>query len=143
MVSIDIIKPLSNVLRSAVKKSQHYQEKNTWERQELNLRLLGEEQVCYLHAIPPSPSNIKYLFKIHLDPPMLSFAGHSNLQSHDQRFSNLEAKSLVRKKGLLRKKQQQEKFCALGGRKEIMKGFKPVLWKLGPLNLLQAETVQM
>ena len=51
MVLIDIIKPLSTVLSSAVNKSQQHQQKNSWERQELNPGLVGGEQVWYsLHA---------------------------------------------------------------------------------------------
>ena len=48
---IDIFKPLSTVLNSAVNKSQQHQEKNSWEHQESNLGLLGEKQVCYLCAM--------------------------------------------------------------------------------------------
>ena len=56
MGSIDIIKPLSNVLSSAINKSHEHQEKNTLECRELNLGLLGEKQVCYLSAMyPPYP----------------------------------------------------------------------------------------
>ena len=44
---IDIIKPLSSVLSSAVNKSQQHQEKKSWESLELNRGLLGEEQICY------------------------------------------------------------------------------------------------
>ena len=44
---IDIIKPLSTVLNSAVNKSQQHQEKNSWEHQELNLGLLGAKQEHY------------------------------------------------------------------------------------------------
>ena len=51
MGSIDIIKPLSNVLSSAINKSHEHQEKNTLECRELNLGLLGEKQVCYLCAM--------------------------------------------------------------------------------------------
>ena len=51
MGSIDIFKPLSIVLSSAVK-SQH-QEKNSWECQELSSGLLGEKQVRYLCAMQP------------------------------------------------------------------------------------------
>ena len=36
MGSIDMIKPLSTVLRSAVNKSQQHQEKNSWERRVSN-----------------------------------------------------------------------------------------------------------
>ena len=53
MGSIDIIKPLSPFRRSAVNKSEQYQEKNYWERQESNLELLGEKPVCYLCAMKP------------------------------------------------------------------------------------------
>ena len=45
MGSIDIIKPLSTVLSSAINKSQQHQEKNSWEDQESNPGLLGEKQV--------------------------------------------------------------------------------------------------
>ena len=50
MGSMDIIKPLSTVLRNAVNKSQQYREKNSWECRESNSGLLGEKQVCYLCA---------------------------------------------------------------------------------------------
>ena len=48
MGSIEIFKPLSIALTSAVNKSQQHQEKNSWECQELNPELLGEKQVYYL-----------------------------------------------------------------------------------------------
>ena len=50
MGSIDIIKPLSTVLSSAVNKSREHQEKNSWERWESNPGLMGEKQVWYLCA---------------------------------------------------------------------------------------------
>ena len=54
MGSIDIIKPLSTVLGSAVNKSQQHQDKNSGECLELNPGLLGEKQVvCYQRAIQP------------------------------------------------------------------------------------------
>ena len=53
MGSIDIIKPLFNVLSSAVNKSQQQQEKNSWERRESNPGLLGERQECYLWIMQP------------------------------------------------------------------------------------------
>ena len=49
---IDIIKPLSTVLSSAVNKSQQHQKKNSLERQGLNLGLQGAKQEsspkCYV-----------------------------------------------------------------------------------------------
>ena len=54
---IDIIKPPSTVLNSAVNKSKQHQEKNAWERRELNPGLLGENQVCYLCAMPQKIAN--------------------------------------------------------------------------------------
>ena len=53
---IDIIKPLSTLLSSAVNKSQQHQEKNSREHRESNPRLLGEKQVCYPCAMQPLPS---------------------------------------------------------------------------------------
>ena len=53
MGSIAIIKPLSTVLSSAVKKSQKYQEKNSWEHRESTPGQLGKKQVCYLCAMQP------------------------------------------------------------------------------------------
>ena len=44
---IDIIKPLSSVLSSAINKSRQHQEKTSCECQELN-RGLGKKQLCYL-----------------------------------------------------------------------------------------------
>ena len=46
-----IIKPLFPVLSSAINKSQQHQEKNSWECQESNPGLLGENQVCFLCTI--------------------------------------------------------------------------------------------
>ena len=46
MSSIDIIKPLSTVLSSAVNTSNQHQDKNSLTRQELNLEMLGEMQEC-------------------------------------------------------------------------------------------------
>ena len=51
MGSIDNIKRLSSVLRSAINKFQQQQEKNSNERQELNPGLLSEKQACYLCAM--------------------------------------------------------------------------------------------
>ena len=53
---IDIIKPLSIVLSSAVEKFLQHTEKNSWECQELNLGLLGEKQerilpLCYTASL--------------------------------------------------------------------------------------------
>ena len=54
---IDIIKPPSTVLSSAINKSKQHLEKNYRECRESNLGLLGEKQVCYLCAMqPPSLS---------------------------------------------------------------------------------------
>ena len=53
MGSIYIIKPMSTVLSSVVNKSKQHQEKNSWERQELNPELKGEKQECYLCAMQP------------------------------------------------------------------------------------------
>ena len=58
---IDINKPLSAVLSSAIDKNQQHQEKNSWEHRELNQGLLGEKQVCFLCAMqPPSPKVVSY-----------------------------------------------------------------------------------
>ena len=54
MALIEIIKPLSIVLSSAFNKSQQHQEKNSWDAQELNPGLLGEQQVCCLCAMQPN-----------------------------------------------------------------------------------------
>ena len=51
MGSIDIIKPLSTVIISAINKSHQHQEKNYWEGWESNPGLLGKKQVCYLCAL--------------------------------------------------------------------------------------------
>ena len=49
----DIIKPMSTVLSSGVKKSQQHLDKDSCERRELNPGLLGEKQICYmLYAAP-------------------------------------------------------------------------------------------
>ena len=45
---IDMIKPLSTVLRSAINKFQQHQEKNSWECRESNPGPLGGKRVCYL-----------------------------------------------------------------------------------------------
>ena len=62
MGSIDIIKPLSIVLSSAVIISQQHQEKNSWQWAKSNLGLLGEKQVCYLCAMQtlPTPRFLKF-----------------------------------------------------------------------------------
>ena len=52
MASIYIVKPLSSVQSNVVIKSQQHQQKNSWERRELNPRLLGEKQLCDLCAMP-------------------------------------------------------------------------------------------
>ena len=51
MGSIDIIKPLSSVIISAINKSQQHQEKNSWEYKKITLWLLGEKQICCLCAM--------------------------------------------------------------------------------------------
>ena len=53
MGSIDISKPLSTALSSAVHKSQQHQEKNSWECWVSNAGLMGEKQECYLCAMQP------------------------------------------------------------------------------------------
>ena len=50
MGSIDIIKPLSIGLSSAINKYQHHQEKNSLERRKWNLGPLGEKREWYLCA---------------------------------------------------------------------------------------------
>ena len=45
MGSIDMTKPMSAALSSAVNKSPQQQESNSWERQELNPGLLGEKHL--------------------------------------------------------------------------------------------------
>ena len=55
MGSIDIIKPLSNVLSSAINKSQQYQVINYWESRKSHLGLLDEKPVCCLCAMQPPP----------------------------------------------------------------------------------------
>ena len=73
MGSIDIIKPMSSVLSSALGKSQQHQEKNSWECRESNLGLLGEKQVCYLCAMQPLLS-LCY-FRYLLESETLAFTG--------------------------------------------------------------------
>ena len=52
---------MSNVLSSAVNRSQQHQEENSWERLESNLGLLGKKQECHLkcdaHKIPKEHSS--------------------------------------------------------------------------------------
>ena len=58
---INIIKPLSTVLSNAINKYRQDQDKNYWERQELNPGfVLGEKQVCYhcYAASRPGPFSI-------------------------------------------------------------------------------------
>ena len=55
MGSIDIIKPQSSVLSSAVNKSQQYQEKNSWECRKSNLGQLGAKES------PPFPAKTQEL----------------------------------------------------------------------------------
>ena len=50
---INIIKPLSTALSSAIDKSKQHEKKNSWERQQSNLGPLGEKQECYLCAMQP------------------------------------------------------------------------------------------
>ena len=56
-----IIKLLSAVLNSAVNKSQQHQEKNSWERRDLNFGPLGENQECYLCVASPQPNLILWM----------------------------------------------------------------------------------
>ena len=63
---IDIVKPLSTVLSSAVNNSQQHQEKNSWECQESNPGPLDEKQVCYLCAMqPPRLQKVKVMYWAH------------------------------------------------------------------------------
>ena len=50
MGSVDINKPLLAVLRSAINKSLQHDEKNSCERRESNLGLLGKKQPLYFEA---------------------------------------------------------------------------------------------
>ena len=52
---MDIIKPLSTVLSSAINKSQQHQVKNSWELQELNLGLQG------VLCAPPPPTLLSFV----------------------------------------------------------------------------------
>ena len=61
MGSIDIGKPLSTALSSAVHKSQQHQDKNSWERWVSNPGLMGEKQECYLCAMQP-PHSVQIFF---------------------------------------------------------------------------------
>ena len=56
MGSFDIIKPLSTVPSCAINKSQQHQEKNSWDRQELNPGLLGAKRERY-PVMPCAPDN--------------------------------------------------------------------------------------
>ena len=58
MSSIDIMKPLSTVLSSAIIKSQQHQEKISKECRESNLGLLGEKQVCAMQPYSPTQSKL-------------------------------------------------------------------------------------
>ena len=60
MGSIDIIKPMSTVLSSAVNKSQQHQDKNSLERRELNLGPLGEKQECHPFVLSPRLGNLLF-----------------------------------------------------------------------------------
>ena len=55
MGSVDIFKPLSTIVRSAVNKSQQHQEKKSCECRETNPWPLGAKQECYLCAKQHSP----------------------------------------------------------------------------------------
>ena len=56
---VDIIKPLSTVLSSAVNKYKQNQDKKSWECRESNPVLLDTKQVCHLHTMqPPMLSNM-------------------------------------------------------------------------------------
>ena len=57
MGSIDIVKPLSSVLGSAVNKYRQNQEKIFWAQREANL--LGEKQVCHLCAMKPPLKHVR------------------------------------------------------------------------------------
>ena len=62
---IDIIKPLSTLLSSAINKSQQHQERNSWASRESNLGLLSETQVRYLCAMqPPTLKKFQMLEKL-------------------------------------------------------------------------------
>ena len=64
MGSINIFKPLSTVLSTAINKAQPRHEKNFGERRTSNLRLLGGKQVCYLCAMqPPYYSNVCFNYR--------------------------------------------------------------------------------
>ena len=58
---MDIIKPLSTAQSSAVNKSQQHQGKDSRERQESNLGLLGEKQVSYLCAMQQQHQGKNYV----------------------------------------------------------------------------------
>ena len=61
MGQFDIINPLLTVLSSAINTSQQHQEKNYWERQELNPGLLGEKQLYQICGMqPPYYGKLKY-----------------------------------------------------------------------------------
>ena len=59
MGSIDMTKPMSAALSSAVNKSPQQQESNSWERRELNPGLLGEKHLIAMQSLGPKLPVIK------------------------------------------------------------------------------------
>ena len=55
---IDIIKHLSTVLSSDIRKSQQHQNIKSWECRESNPGLLDEKQACYLCSSPPKHNTL-------------------------------------------------------------------------------------
>ena len=62
MGSIDIVKPLSSVLGSAVNKSRHNQEKNYLTHRESNPDLLGEKMSCLCYAALLTHTSLVHIF---------------------------------------------------------------------------------
>ena len=62
-MGLDIIKPLSIVLRSAINKYQQHKNRNSLERRELNPELLVEKQVLCYAAPPPPHTTIFFVLK--------------------------------------------------------------------------------
>ena len=58
------MKPLPTVLSSAINKSQHHQEKNSWQCRELNPGLMAEKQVSSLCAMQPHSADFVCLMPI-------------------------------------------------------------------------------
>ena len=97
MGSIDVTKPLSTVLSSAVNKSHQHQEKNSWGCRESNPELVGERQICYLCAKHPPRRQYcfffnptKYWFFFTVSFPGVAEKKFFLAQGKDERHLNLK-----------------------------------------------------